>query len=134
MLEFHRFFQSDIIIFPICVAICQKLNILQFICANQTSKLTNGVFIFLLCHYSGRVTQVPRSIARTAIRRNAIGTTMNGAANNNVGVFGATTLQTQIGSFSQNGKYQLQILAQPEQQHRARYFTISYGAKQQITI
>lgn len=45
---------------------------------------------------------------------------MNGAANNNVGVFGATTLQTQIGSFSQNGKYQLQILAQPEQQHRAR--------------
>lgn len=64
--------------------------------------------------------QVPRSIARTATRRNAIGMTMNSGANNNIGVFGATTLQTQIGSFSQNGKYQLQILAQPEQQHRAR--------------
>lgn len=37
-----------------------------------------------------------------------------------MGVNGAVTLQSQIGAISQNGKCQLQILAQPEQQHRAR--------------
>lgn len=69
-----------------------------------------------------RITPLPRSIARTAIRRTVIGSTVNNAANNNnIGVIGPVTLQTQIGSLSQNGKCQLQILAQPEQQHRARW-------------
>lgn len=36
---------------------------------------------------------------------------------------GPVNLQTQIGGISKNGQYQLQIVAQPEQQHRARYQT-----------
>lgn len=34
---------------------------------------------------------------------------------------GVITLQSQIGSVSRDGRVQLQILVQPEQQHRARY-------------
>ncbi|GAB0094422.1 NFAT [Sergentomyia squamirostris] len=36
---------------------------------------------------------------------------------------GPVNLQTQIGGVSKSGQYQLQIVAQPEQQHRARYQT-----------
>lgn len=36
---------------------------------------------------------------------------------------GVITLQSQIGSVSRDGRVQLQILVQPEQQHRARYKT-----------
>lgn len=61
-----------------------------------------------------------RSATRPAVRRTAIGSQILNAPNNNIGVSGTVTLQTQIGAISQNGKYQLQILAQPEQQHRAR--------------
>lgn len=67
---------------------------------------------------------MPRAVARTTIRRTGI----NMAASNGTnitGVIGATTLQSQIGAYSQNGKSQLQILAQPEQQHRARSVNIS---------
>lgn len=65
---------------------------------------------------------MPRPVSRPSIRRTAVNATVNNAAaNNNVGVLGVVTLQTQIGAISQNGKCQLQILAQPEQQHRARY-------------
>lgn len=63
---------------------------------------------------------MPRTVARTAIRRTAINMAGSNNANNN-GVLGAVTLQSQIGACSQSGKSQLQILAQPEQQHRARY-------------
>lgn len=65
---------------------------------------------------------MPRAVARTAIRRTAINVAANNGTNT-TGVIGATTLQTQIGAYSQTGKCQLQILAQPEQQHRARYQT-----------
>lgn len=61
-----------------------------------------------------------RAIARPAMRRTALGSQILNAPNNNMGVNGAVTLQTQIGAISQNGKCQLQIIAQPEQQHRAR--------------
>lgn len=66
------------------------------------------------------MTPIARSIARPAIRRSNLGSQMMNAPNNNIGVSGPVTLQSQIGAISQNGKYQLQILAQPEQQHRAR--------------
>lgn len=36
---------------------------------------------------------------------------------------GTITLSSQLNSTSRNGEYQLQILNQPEQQHRARYQT-----------
>lgn len=36
---------------------------------------------------------------------------------------GSVNLQSQIGGISKNGQFQLQIIAQPEQQHRARYQT-----------
>lgn len=67
-----------------------------------------------------RITPISRANARPAIRRTAIGSQILNAPNNNMGVNGSVTLQTQIGAISQNGKYQLQIIAQPEQQHRAR--------------
>lgn len=41
-------------------------------------------------------------------------------------------MQTQIGAISQNGKYQLQIIAQPEQQHRARW-VVEIHAKSSTT-
>ncbi|XP_055300308.1 nuclear factor of activated T-cells 5-like isoform X2 [Sitodiplosis mosellana] len=72
---------------------------------------------------ASKITQLSRGPARPAIRRTAIGSQILNAPNNNMGVSGAVTLQTQIGAISQNGKYQLQIIAQPEQQHRARYQT-----------
>lgn len=65
---------------------------------------------------------MPRAVARTAIRRTAVSMATNNGTNS-TGFIGAATLQTQIGAYSQNGKSQLQILAQPEQQHRARYQT-----------
>lgn len=61
-----------------------------------------------------------RNSARPNIRRTAIGSQILNAPNNNMGVTGTVTLQTQIGAISQNAKCQLQIIAQPEQQHRAR--------------
>lgn len=67
-----------------------------------------------------RITPISRANARPTIRRTAIGSQILNAPNNNMGVNGAVTLQSQIGAISQNGKCQLQILAQPEQQHRAR--------------
>lgn len=36
---------------------------------------------------------------------------------------GPITLTTQLGNITRNGKAQLQIICQPEQQHRARYQT-----------
>lgn len=54
------------------------------------------------------------------MRRTAISSQLMNAPNNNMGVTGDVTLQSQIGAISQVGKYQLQIIAQPEQQHRAR--------------
>lgn len=36
---------------------------------------------------------------------------------------GPITLTTQLGNISRNNKVQLQIICQPEQQHRARYQT-----------
>lgn len=72
---------------------------------------------------STRITPISRPNTRPGVRRTALGSQILNAPNNNVGVNGAVTLQSQIGAISQNGKCQLQILAQPEQQHRARYQT-----------
>ncbi|XP_031624806.1 nuclear factor of activated T-cells 5-like isoform X2 [Contarinia nasturtii] len=72
---------------------------------------------------ASKITTITRGTTRPTIRRQAIGSQMLNAPNNNMGVSGTVTLQTQIGAISQNGKCQLQILAQPEQQHRARYQT-----------
>lgn len=116
--------------FPFSPSSLPSKWIILWACTNHTHPICSIFFYPILssikCFYrsflslSQRIASNSRSIARTAIRRSAIGTTMGSAAANNIGVFGPTTLQTQIGSFSQNGKYQLQILAQPEQQHRAR--------------
>lgn len=78
-------------------------------------------FLFLI---SKRITPISRPNTRPGVRRTALGSQILNAPNNNIGVNGAVTLQTQIGAISQNGKCQLQILAQPEQQHRARYMPI----------
>lgn len=80
------------------------------------------MFIHLRTFVTYRIQTMPRAVARTAIRRTAVSMAASNGTNT-TGVIGATTLQTQIGAYSQNGKSQMQILAQPEQQHRARYQT-----------
>lgn len=77
------------------------------------------MFTFFI-NFQKRITPISRAQARPGVRRTALGSQIFNAPNNNIGVSGAVTLQTQIGAISQNGKCQLQILAQPEQQHRAR--------------
>ena len=112
---YHRHECTITCTFPISLRFACRISFVRTYVGEGTS--------ILIFSTISRISAIPRTVTRT-IRRTAVSSAANSsAAVLEKGVCGAVTLQSQIGCLSQNGKSQLQILAQPEQQHRARYQT-----------